>query len=149
MQAISGGLLSGVQSAQQGARQLQDDKFQQQRMQFQQAQMADQQDQMQRRRSIQDLAIKHVTQGPDGKPVFDQEGYMNELASLDPQAAMELRHNTIANQLAELQTQKAQRDLNTAPTRELDIGNNKVTQEQQPDGTWKTIATAGRFAPQQ
>lgn len=48
-----------------------------------------------------------------------------------------------------MQGQKAQRDLNTAQTREIDMGNNKVTQEQQSDGSWKTIAMAGRFAPQQ
>lgn len=118
-------------------------------MDFQQAQMADQEDQMQRRRNIQDLALKHVTTGPDGKPVFDQQSYMTELAGIDPQAAMELQQNSLRNQLTALQTQKAQRDLNTAPTRELDVGNNKVTQEQQADGSWKTIATAGRFAPQQ
>jgi hypothetical protein len=149
IQAISGGLLGGINSAQQGARQLQDDKAQQQRMQFQQSQMADQQDQQQRRRNIQDLALKHVTQGPDGKPVFDQAGYINELSGLDPQAAMELHQNEIRTKVAYLQAQKAQRDLNTAPTREIDMGNNKVTQEQQADGSWKTIATAGRFAPQQ
>lgn len=42
IQAISGGLLGGINSAQQGARQLSDDKFQQQRQQFQQSQMQDQ-----------------------------------------------------------------------------------------------------------
>lgn len=62
---------------------------------------------------------------------------------------MELHQNELRGKLTDLQTQKAQRDLNTAPTRELDVGNNKVTQEQKADGSWKTIATAGRFAPQQ
>lgn len=107
--------------------------------------MQDQQAQMQRRQQIQDLALKFAK--PDG--TFDMPGYQQALAQLDPQAAMELHQNELRNQLVGLQTQKAQRDLNTAPTREIDMGNNKVTQEQQPDGTWKTIATAGRFAPQQ
>lgn len=62
---------------------------------------------------------------------------------------MELHQNEIQSKNAELQGQKTQRDLNTAQTREIDMGNNKVTQEQQPDGSWKQIATAGRFAPQQ
>jgi hypothetical protein len=62
---------------------------------------------------------------------------------------MELHQNEIRTKAADLQAQKAQRDLSTAPTREIDMGNNKVTQEQQPDGSWKQIATAGRFAPQQ
>lgn len=149
IQAISGGLLGGINSAQQGARQLQDDKAQQQRMQFQQAQMTDQQDQMQRRRQIQDLALKHVTPGPDGKPFFDQEGYINELSGLDPQAALELHQNEIRTKAADLQAQKAQRDLNTPDIRKIESGNNIITQEQQPDGSYKPIATAGRFAPQQ
>lgn len=118
-------------------------------MQLQQSQLTDEQDQQQRRRNIQNLALKHVTPGPDGKPVFDQQGYITELAGIDPQAAMELHQNEIRTKVADLQAQKAQRDLNTAPTREIDMGNNKVTQEQQADGSWKTIATAGRFAPQQ
>jgi len=145
IQAIAGGLLGGIQSSQQSARQLQDDQFQQTRQQFAQAQMADQQDQMQRRRSIQDLARNFVK--PDG--TFDMLGYQQALAQQDPEAALELHKNEQQSQLVGLQTQKAQRDLNTAPTREIDMGNNKLTQEQQPDGTWKTIATAGRFAPQQ
>lgn len=138
IQALSGGLLGGIQSAQQGGRQLVQDRFQQ-------AQMQDQQDQMQRRRQLQDLALKFAK--PDG--TFDMPGYQQALAQLDPQAAMELHQNELRNQLTGLETQKAQRDLNTAPTREIDVGNNKVTQEQQADGSWKTIATAGRFAPQQ
>lgn len=142
IQAISGGLLGGIQSAQQGARQLQDDRFQQQRMDFQQAQMQDQEAQMQRRRNIQDLALKHVKVNPDGSTSFDQDGYANELASLDPQAAMELHRNTLQNKLLELQAQ-------TPALRKIEQGNNIVTQEQQPDGSYKTIATAGRFAPQQ
>lgn len=48
-----------------------------------------------------------------------------------------------------MQGQKTQRDLNTAQTREIDMGNQKVTQEQQPDGSWKQIASGSRFAPQQ
>lgn len=145
IQAIAGGLLGGINSAQQGARQLQDDKFQQQRQQFAQTQMADQQDQMARRRSIQDLARGFVK--PDG--TFDMPGYQQALAQQDPETALELHKNEQQSQLVGLQTQKAQRDLNTAPTREIDMGSNKLTQEQQADGTWKTIATAGRFAPQQ
>jgi len=104
---------------------------------------------MQRRQQIQDLALKHVTQGPDGKPVFDQAGYAQELAGIDPEAALELHKNELQTQAQQLAIQKGQRDLSIAPTRELDVGNNKVTQELQPDGTYKTIATAGRFAPQQ
>lgn len=107
--------------------------------------MQDQQEQIQRRRAIQDLALKFAK--PDG--TFDMPGYQSALSQLDPQAAMELHQNELRNQLVGLQTQKAERDLKTAPTREIDMGNNKVTQEQQSDGSWKTIATAGRFAPQQ
>lgn len=76
-------------------------------------------------------------------------GYQSALSKFDPQAAMELHQNEIQSRNAELQGQKAQRDLSIAPTRELDVGSNKVTQELQPDGSWKTLATAGRFAPQQ
>lgn len=104
---------------------------------------------MQRRRAIQDLALKHVTTGPDGKPVFDQQGYTAELASLDPQAAMELHQNELRNQLVGLQTQKAQRDLNTAPTREVNSGDDILTQEQGANGQWNTIAKAPRWNPKQ
>lgn len=76
-------------------------------------------------------------------------GYQQALAQIDPQAAMELHQNEIQTKNAELQGQKAQRDLSIAPTRELDVGNSKVTQELQPDGTWKQLASAARFAPQQ
>lgn len=107
--------------------------------------MDDQQQQMQRRQQIQDLALKFAK--PDG--TFDMPGYQSALAQFDPQAAQELHQNELRSKLADLQGQQAQRDLSTAPTRELDVGNNKVTQEQQADGSWKTIATAGRFAPQQ
>ncbi|WP_183422504.1 hypothetical protein [Luteibacter sp. Sphag1AF] len=48
-----------------------------------------------------------------------------------------------------LQSQKAQRDLNTPDIRKIEQGSNILTQEQQADGSYKTIATAGRFAPQQ
>lgn len=71
------------------------DRYKQQQMQFQQSQMQDQQDQQARRRQIQDLALKHVTQGPDGKPVFDQAGYTQELAGIDPEAALELHKNEL------------------------------------------------------
>lgn len=91
------------------------------------------------------MALKFAK--PDG--TFDMPGYQSALAQFDPQAAMELHQNELQSKNAELQGQKTKRDLNTAPTREIDMGNNKVTQEQQSDGTWKTIATAGRFAPQQ
>lgn len=64
-------------------------------------------------------------------------GYQGALAQIDPQAAMELHQNEIQTKNAELQGQKTQRDLNTAQTREIDMGSNKVTQEQQPDGSWK------------
>lgn len=100
---------------------------------------------MQRRQQIQDLALKFAK--PDG--TFDMPGYQSALAQFDPQAAMELHQNEIQSKNAELQGQKAQRDLSIAPTRELDVGSNKVTQELQGDGTWKPIATASRFAPQQ
>lgn len=99
--------------------------------------MNDQQQQMQRRQQIQDLALKHVTTGPDGKPVFDQAGYTQELAGIDPEAALDLHKNELQTQAQQLQIQKSQRDLSVAPTRELDVGNNKVTQELQPDGSWK------------
>jgi hypothetical protein len=51
--------------------------------------------------------------------------------------------------MAQLQAQKAQRDLNTPDLRKIEQGNNIITQEQQPDGSYKPIATAPRFAPQQ
>lgn len=111
--------------------------------------MQDQQQQMQRRQQIQDLALKHVSTGPDGKPVFDQDGYAQELAGLDPQAALDLHQNQLKSQLEQQQVQLGQRELNTPQTRKLEQGNNLLTQEQQPDGSYKTIATAGRFAPQQ
>lgn len=114
-----------------------------------QSQMADQQDQMQRRHQIQDLALHFVTQGPDGSSAFDQQGYTNALMGIDPQAALELHRNTIAGQMADLQAQKAQRDLNTPDLRKIEQGSNVLTQEQQADGSYKTIATANRFAPQQ
>jgi len=70
IQAISGGLLGGINSAQQGARQLQDDKAQQQRMQLQQAQMEDQQQQMQIRRDIQDMALPFFSDGKNDMAGF-------------------------------------------------------------------------------
>lgn len=114
-------------------------------MQFQQSQMQDQQAQQQRRQKIQDLALQFAK--PDG--TFDMPGYQSALAQFDPQAAMELHQNEIQTKNAELQGQKAQRDLSIAPTREIDMGNSKVTQELQSDGTWKQLASAARFAPQQ
>ncbi|MBB3226989.1 hypothetical protein FHW69_001590 [Luteibacter sp. Sphag1AF] len=62
---------------------------------------------------------------------------------------MELHQNELRNQLVGLQSQKAQRDLNTPDIRKIEQGSNILTQEQQADGSYKTIATAGRFAPQQ
>lgn len=75
-QAIAGGLLGGIQSAQQGGQDLQQQKFKQQQMQFQQSQMQDQQAQQQRRQKIQDLALKFAK--PDG--TFDMPGYQSALA---------------------------------------------------------------------
>jgi len=62
---------------------------------------------------------------------------------------MELHQNELRSKLADLQAQKAQRDLNTPDIRKIESGNNVVTQEQQPDGSYKPIATASRFAPPQ
>lgn len=107
--------------------------------------MDDQQQQMQRRQKIQDLALKFAK--PDG--TFDMPGYQQALAQLDPQAAQELHQNELRSKLADLQGQQAQRELNTPQTRKIEQGNNLLTQEQQADGSYKTIATAGRFAPQQ
>jgi hypothetical protein len=76
-------------------------------------------------------------------------GYQTALMQLDPEAALDLHKNELQTQAQQLAIQKGQRDLSVAPTRELDVGNNKVTQELQPDGTWKQLASAGRFAPQQ
>ncbi|MDQ0010539.1 hypothetical protein J2T07_002729 [Luteibacter jiangsuensis] len=105
--------------------------------------MADQQEQMQRRRAIQDLALKHVTPGPDGKPVFDQQGYVAELASMDPQAAMELHQNELRNKLTELQTQKTQDELNT---RDITQGSNVLHQTRpSADAPWVTESTAPRW----
>ncbi|WP_426284964.1 hypothetical protein [Luteibacter sp. E-22] len=112
-------------------------------MQLQQSQLTDEQDQQQRRRNIQDLALKHVTQGPDGKPVFDQQGYITELASIDPQAAMELHQNELRNQLVGLQTQKAQEDLNT---RDITQGSNLLHQTRAGNGApWVTESSAPRW----
>lgn len=67
----------------------------------------------------------------------------------DPQAAIEMQQNQQRLQYEGLQAQKAQRDLNVAPTRQVEQGGNMVTQELQSDNTWKTIATAPRWQPQQ
>lgn len=107
-------------------------------------QMTDQQDQLQRRRAIQDLALKHVTPGPDGKPIFDQQGYAAELATLDPQAAMELHQNELRAKLTELQTQKAMRP----DTEQVYDGDKVLTQEVGLDGQRKTIASAPRWQRQ-
>lgn len=74
---------------------------------------------------------------------------MQDLMQQDPQAGLELQQNQLKTQIEQQQVQQGQRTLNTAQTRELDVGNNKVTQEQQPDGTWKNIATGNKFAPVQ
>lgn len=144
IQAISGGLLGGINSAQQGARQLQDDKFQQQRMQFQQSQMDDQQQQIQIRRDIQDMALPFFSNGKN-----DMDGFIAKVQQKYPQQAMELHQNELRSKLADLQAQKAQRDLNTPDIRKIESGNNIITQERQADGSYKPIATASRFAPQQ
>lgn len=144
-QALAGGLLGGLGAVNRGAEQLQDSRAKAQDQQFKQAQQQDLVQQMQRRRQIQDLARQFAR--PDG--TFDQAGYRQALYQIDPESAQQLDANDARLKLTSLQTQKAQRDLNTAPTREIDQGLSKLTQEQQPDGTWKTIATASRFAPQQ
>lgn len=149
IQAITGGLLGGINSAQQGARQLQDDKFQQQRQQFAQAQMADQQDQMQRRRELQDGALPFVVRKPDGTTEFDHQGYQTWLMGKDPQAALELHQNEIQARNAELQGQKTQRDLQTPVTDQIVQGNQVVTRQLQPDGSMKVVGTGSRFAPTQ
>jgi hypothetical protein len=144
-QAVAGGLLGGLGAVGRGQQQLQDSRAQAQDQQFKQMQQQDMVQQMQRRHQIQDLARQFAK--PDG--TFDQQGYRQALYQLDPEAAQQLDANDARQKLVGLQTQKAQRDLSTAPTREIDQGLSKLTQEQQPDGTWKTIATASRFAPQQ
>lgn len=108
---------------------------------FQQQQMDDQQQQTQRRQQIQALALKFAK--PDG--TFDMPGYQSALAQFDPQAAMELHQNELRSKLVDLQSQKAQRDLSTPQTRELNSGSNILTQEQSADGQWKTIAQAPRW----
>lgn len=67
---------------------------------------------------------------------------------VDPESALALHQNELQTQASQIAIQKGQRDLNTPQTRKLEQGNNLLTQEQQPDGSYKTIATAGRFAPQ-
>lgn len=102
-------------------------------------------DQLQRRRAIQDIARKHVN--PDGS--FDMAGYQQELMAVDPESAMEMQQNAMRQKLLEFQTKGAERQANTAPTRQIQSGTNVLTQEQGPDGQWTTIATAPRFAPQE
>jgi hypothetical protein len=116
MQALAGGLLGGVQAAQQGGRDLV-------KQRFEQTKMEDQQQQIQRRRQIQDLALKFAK--PDG--TFDMSGYQQAVMQVDPEAGLELHQNELRSKLVGLQTDKAQRDLSTAPTREIDSGNNKLT----------------------
>lgn len=81
---------------------------------------------MQRRRQIQDLALKFAK--PDG--TFDMPGYQQALAQLDPQAAMELHHNELQGQLYEAQAQKAKAEARNKAVRQINSGNNLVTQEQ-------------------
>lgn len=107
--------------------------------------MDDQQQQMQRRQKIQDLALNFAK--ADG--TFDMPGYQQALMQVDPESALALHQNELQTQASQIAIQKGQRDLNTPQTRKLEQGNNLLTQEQQPDGSYKTIATAGRFAPQQ
>lgn len=144
-QALSSGLLGGLNSVQQGSQSLIKQRSELANQQFQQAQQADQVDQMQRRRAIQDLAKGFVK--PDG--TFDMPGYQQALAQQDPQAAMELHQNELHGQLLQAQTKKAEAEASAKQTREINSGNSIMTQEQQPDGSWKTIATGARFAPQQ
>jgi hypothetical protein len=106
--------------------------------------MADQQDQMQRRRQIQDLALRFAK--PDG--AFDMQGYQQALSQIDPQAAMELHQNELKGQLMQAQAAKATSEARAKAVRQIPSGNNIVTQEQQEDGSWKVLATAPRWEPQ-
>jgi len=142
-QALSSGLLGGLNSVQQGSQSLIKQRGELANQQFQQAQQADQMDQMQRRRAIQDLALQFKK--PDG--TFDMPGYQQALAQQDPQAAMELHQNELRGQVLQAQAQKYTADARAKATREINSGGNVVTQEQQDDGTWKTIATAPRWQP--
>jgi hypothetical protein len=144
-QALAGGLLGGINSVQQGSQSLIKQRGQAADQQFQQTMQADQEQQMQRRQKIQDLALQFKK--PDGS--FDMPGYQQALSRIDPQAAMELHQNEMKGQIQQQQVQMNQRDLSTPQTRKLESGNNQLTQEQQADGSWKTIATGSRFAPQQ
>jgi hypothetical protein len=112
-------------------------------MQFQQSKMDDEQEQIRIRRDIQDMALPFFSNGKN-----DMEGYIAKVAEKYPQQAMELHQNELRNKLVGLQTDKAQRDLQ-GTTREINSGDNILTQEQQPDGSWKTIATAPRWNPKQ
>lgn len=58
---------------------------------------------------------------------------------------MELHQNELKGQLLQAQAQKYQADARAKATREINSGSNVITQEQQDDGTWKTIAQAPRW----
>lgn len=69
--------------------------------------------------------------------------------ALDPSAAIQMQQSQQHLQNENLMAQKAKRELSIAPTRQIESGGNVLTQELQPDGTWKTAATAPRWQPQQ
>lgn len=60
-----------------------------------------------------------------------------------------MQENLLHSKLYEAQAQKAQADARAKAVRQFNSGNNLVTQEQQEDGSWKTLATAPRWEPQQ
>jgi len=137
-QAISGGLLGGIDSISQGANDLQRRRY---TGAVEQATMAD----MQRRQQIQALGAKFIR--PDG--TFDTPGYRQALSALDPQMAMEMQQNELRGQLLQAQAAKANSEAKAKAIRQIPEGNNIVTQEQQDDGSWKVLGSGPRWQPQQ
>ncbi|NKJ22024.1 hypothetical protein [Dyella sp. SG609] len=60
-----------------------------------------------------------------------------------------MQQNLLHSKLYEAQAQKAQADARAKAVRQINSGNNIVTQEQQEDGSWRPLATAPRWQPQQ
>ena len=92
----------------------------------------------QRKQQLAQLAKKFVR--PDGS--LDTQGYQQALASIDPQAAMDFQKQSLGLDLLKANIGQKQ----AKQTRELNSGNNVLTQEMDPaTGQWTTIATAPRW----
>lgn len=60
-----------------------------------------------------------------------------------------MQQNLVRQKLYEAQAQKAQADARAKAVRQINSGNNVVTQEQQEDGSWKVLGSGPRWQPQQ